>query len=97
MEGRSDRRLGQLELVVGASRTIAKAEEEVLLAATERADAPKRLGLYLHFQGHLPQRAHRTALSGKAGNIERPFLDRKSTRLNSSHANTSYAVFCLKT
>src|SRR3712207_8838811 len=24
-------------------------------------------------------------------------LDRKSTRLNSSHANISYAVFCLKT
>src|SRR3712207_8341402 len=24
------------------------------------------------------------------------FLDRKSTRLNSSHANMSYAVFCLK-
>ena len=23
-------------------------------------------------------------------------LDRKSTRLNSSHANISYAVFCLK-
>src|SRR3712207_7628892 len=23
-------------------------------------------------------------------------IDRKSTRLNSSHANTSYAVFCLK-
>src|SRR3712207_7370189 len=29
---------------------------------------------------------------------ERPVrpLDRKSTRLNSSHANISYAVFCLK-
>src|SRR3712207_2099696 len=30
---------------------------------------------------------------------ERPFVvtpDRKSTRLNSSHANISYAVFCLK-
>src|SRR3712207_7888647 len=25
-----------------------------------------------------------------------PFEDRKSTRLNSSHANNSYAVFCLK-
>src|SRR3712207_8479024 len=25
-----------------------------------------------------------------------PDLDRKSTRLNSSHANISYAVFCLK-
>src|SRR3712207_7507698 len=27
--------------------------------------------------------------------VERP-ADRKSTRLNSSHANISYAVFCLK-
>src|SRR3712207_7777020 len=26
----------------------------------------------------------------------RPRTDRKSTRLNSSHANISYAVFCLK-
>src|SRR3712207_7280207 len=26
-----------------------------------------------------------------------PALDRKSTRLNSSHANISYADFCLKT
>src|SRR3712207_7432313 len=29
-----------------------------------------------------------------AGRAQR--LDRKSTRLNSSHANISYAVFCLK-
>src|SRR3712207_8716852 len=27
----------------------------------------------------------------------REAIDRKSTRLNSSHANISYAVFCLKT
>src|SRR3712207_8775536 len=27
---------------------------------------------------------------------EMPVEDRKSTRLNSSHANISYAVFCLK-
>src|SRR3712207_8349796 len=27
---------------------------------------------------------------------EQESLDRKSTRLNSSHANISYAVFCLK-
>src|SRR3712207_8517461 len=27
---------------------------------------------------------------------ERALIDRKSTRLNSSHANISYAVFCLK-
>src|SRR3712207_7746942 len=28
--------------------------------------------------------------------VERVWRDRKSTRLNSSHANISYAVFCLK-
>src|SRR3712207_8170000 len=34
-------------------------------------------------------------LQGKAGE-EEVRTDRKSTRLNSSHANISYAVFCLK-
>src|SRR3712207_7120172 len=28
--------------------------------------------------------------------LQKDGLDRKSTRLNSSHANISYAVFCLK-
>src|SRR3712207_8002973 len=28
--------------------------------------------------------------------VDKPARDRKSTRLNSSHANISYAVFCLK-
>src|SRR3712207_8624865 len=28
--------------------------------------------------------------------VQRAIQDRKSTRLNSSHANISYAVFCLK-
>src|SRR3712207_6653738 len=35
------------------------------------------------------------ALEGDADNVEK-IIDRKSTRLNSSHANISYAVFCLK-
>src|SRR3712207_8912046 len=40
--------------------------------------------------GHLlePQRGHEPP--------HEPVADRKSTRLNSSHANISYAVFCLK-
>src|SRR5438445_6996091 len=33
---------------------------------------------------------------GKRATIPRLMSDRKSTRLNSSHANISYAVFCLK-
>src|SRR3712207_8772323 len=28
--------------------------------------------------------------------VDQALVDRKSTRLNSSHANISYAVFCLK-
>src|SRR3712207_6904636 len=44
------------------------------------------------------RRAHRRAGdAGRAGDADgfaEP--DRKSTRLNSSHANISYAVFCLK-
>src|SRR3712207_9397913 len=32
----------------------------------------------------------------RAGRAHGRDLDRKSTRLNSSHANISYAVFCLK-
>src|SRR5258707_10792361 len=31
-----------------------------------------------------------------AGRARSDVIDRKSTRLNSSHANISYAVFCLK-
>src|SRR3712207_8572710 len=40
------------------------------------------------------QLAARQPESHRIGSIRR--LDRKSTRLNSSHANISYAVFCLK-
>src|SRR3712207_7163771 len=48
-------------------------------------------------------RAHRQGIGGvlsravvMAHRCGDPTLDRKSTRLNSSHANISYAVFCLK-
>src|SRR3712207_8543980 len=36
------------------------------------------------------------AADGRAGLRAPVGVDRKSTRLNSSHANISYAVFCLK-
>src|SRR3712207_7782024 len=44
-----------------------------------------------------PQRTQKTSRS-ECSNISHlgAALDRKSTRLNSSHANISYAVFCLK-
>src|SRR3712207_3871570 len=41
-----------------------------------------------HEEGHREPRTRQPAYLGRS--------DRKSTRLNSSHANISYAVFCLK-
>src|SRR3712207_8220002 len=49
-------------------------------------------------QGREVLRAGRQLAAGDVqdGRLERRRRDRKSTRLNSSHANISYAVFCLK-
>src|SRR2546427_6828200 len=41
--------------------------------------------------------ALRIAALARAHRVARAFGDRKSTRLNSSHSQISYAVFCLKT
>src|SRR3712207_7857600 len=38
----------------------------------------------------------RSGRGGRSGDCAGVAEDRKSTRLNSSHANISYAVFCLK-
>src|SRR6266508_4965855 len=44
-----------------------------------------------------PKRCHTSPGRGGARDRGAPFRrDRKSTRLNSSHVATSYAVFCLK-
>src|SRR3712207_7326315 len=48
-------------------------------------------------RGRASSRSHRSTeeSSHRPALLRRP-RDRKSTRLNSSHANISYAVFCLK-
>src|SRR3712207_7320213 len=48
----------------------------------------ERAGAHAHHPG--------AAVVRPAQRVEHPGGDRKSTRLNSSHANISYAVFCLK-
>src|SRR5437762_4098484 len=49
-------------------------------------------------KGRLPDMIvlHYTGMPGKRPLLRSPKLDRKSTRLNSSHRCRSYAVFCLK-
>src|SRR3712207_7294636 len=56
-----------------------------------RADEPGVQGLGL--PSEVAPRSLEQGVEGEAVVGER---DRKSTRLNSSHANISYAVFCLK-
>src|SRR3712207_7493527 len=53
------------------------------LPAVAAWDEPRRAVLH----GEVVEGPHR---------VDDDVLDRKSTRLNSSHANISYAVFCLK-
>src|SRR3712207_9282479 len=55
-----------------------------------------RDGLPRAVRGVRPGGRDRGRRSGRAGQGGARGADRKSTRLNSSHANTSYAVICLK-
>src|SRR3712207_8539988 len=73
-----------------------------------RSDVEQYLGRVLDARGeplrHRARHLRRVQLRGPEahqrghGDEEEhdPYPDRKSTRLNSSHANISYAVFCLK-
>src|SRR3712207_7671832 len=54
------------------------------------------VGISLTVASSLARRCQEFAAEVAAGPVRRSRLDRKSTRLNSSHANISYAVFCLK-
>src|SRR3712207_8708642 len=64
-----------------------------------RSAEHQRLLLGLHIRRLTEIDRDLAELDGAIGTAMLPFAaqqDRKSTRLNSSHANISYAVFCLK-
>src|SRR2546430_1332235 len=86
---------------------VAYGDTQVLCTASVEDTVPQFLrgkgqGWVTAEYGMLPRATHtRTAReaargkqSGRTQEIQR--LDRKSTRLNSSHSQISYAVFCLK-
>src|SRR5437660_5025734 len=66
----------------------------VLLAVLQAPPARGTLRLYAVGDINLGRHTARERLI--AGDTLYSFRDRKSTRLNSSHVATSYAVFCLK-
>src|SRR3712207_7933726 len=63
--------------------------------APEAAGLPEQHAADLGRPPALPPARRRGARGARLGAREHG-RDRKSTRLNSSHANISYAVFCLK-
>src|SRR3712207_7760172 len=56
----------------------------------------RSLGLPLTVRGAVRALGTARVAEVDLGRLHLPEADRKSTRLNSSHANISYAVFCLK-
>src|SRR5690554_7361840 len=75
--------------------TLFRSLSEKILAAIEKlSDKPIRYIVNTHHHGDHTGGNANLRLAGRmvsGGNI-----DRKSTRLNSSHVRISYAVFCLK-
>src|SRR3989442_7495893 len=59
-------------------------QDDEKLVGTSEAYNPQKLGFFLF------------PADGKSNNSRIFIVDRKSTRLNSSHVRISYAVFCLK-
>src|SRR3712207_7212088 len=80
------------------------------LRASKRLRCSSKLTENQYFSTTIPERTSMRSNSGQlrrnswcSSGVQNPIthstferLDRKSTRLNSSHANISYAVFCLK-
>src|SRR3712207_8023473 len=76
--------------------------DEPLVTGAPYRSVAKRFGLsesavYRHKTEHLPVHLLKARDIEEAARADDLLdQDRKSTRLNSSHANISYAVFCLK-
>src|SRR3712207_8117539 len=75
-------RAAVLQLAVEQGARLLKLAAQLPVGAFEFADVPLHLARAPFEEHHVK--------------IEHAGEDRKSTRLNSSHANISYAVFCLK-
>src|SRR5690625_5179082 len=87
-------------------KIVAETQAELDLIPTEAAEAinkevkfdnfsVERYQYYLNEIGHGFYSFVETVLE-PTSEITKKYLDRKSTRLNSSHVASSYAVFCLK-
>src|SRR2546430_10806386 len=80
----------------GALGTANYAELRLADGAARRADPAGRRRLLTGFPDVIRDQALGHIRVHRSSSTCRPAPDRKSTRLNSSHSQISYAVFCLK-
>src|SRR3712207_8395105 len=88
-----DRKISPVELTDAHLARIDRLDPTLntyICVMTDEARADAR-----HAEAEITQGRYRGPLHGVPIGLK-DLLDRKSTRLNSSHANISYAVFCLK-
>src|SRR3712207_8480772 len=88
------------------STTLFRSAQIAQAAFQDGSEGPPAVGVHVHGVGKVVGQAisGEPVAHGNEGQAMRRGhraqqginLDRKSTRLNSSHANISYAVFCLK-
>src|SRR3712207_7494098 len=71
-------------------------DPNVLAVATGIEEHDEYAKAFIEALPLIKERCPGALTSGGISNLSFSFRDRKSTRLNSSHANISYAVFCLK-
>src|SRR5256885_3665953 len=62
----------------------------------DRARVLGRAGVWCDHHPQQPGEVQALEVASDRRDLQRLYLDRKSTRLNSSHLVISYAVFCLK-
>src|SRR3712207_8995473 len=89
-----------------ATRNVADANSGTEVVRTETKEMPRSSPDPSRIPDSTPSRSDKGIMIANTQSARMPVLakrsqssvltDRKSTRLNSSHANISYAVFCLK-
>src|SRR5688572_25859954 len=78
----------------GVEGKVAEAFNSIVQLNRRLAEDLQRVGVKVGREGQTRQRLTAANRQGAWAGMERS--DRKSTRLNSSHSQISYAVFCLK-
>ena len=80
------------DTVINTEKSVSDSNDDFKLTLTV-SDEIVRLNDSIKLTAFVERKVHKDSIDGY---VSMKMIDRKSTRLNSSHALISYAVFCLK-